>query len=326
MQLALTATEAAILHRHSREWPGLIVQKQRHRAYATAVAAPVLGYRAVEAQGFLYQAQRLERGIFYRLRSGGLESYYNDLLTGHRGAYHPLTDGHGRPHGTWAADTTYRPGQDLHLALDLSLQAYAERLLGERRGYLVALEPATGEILCYVSAPTYDPAVLTNLSRARERRMLLQDTAKPLLNRPSLLANPPGSVFKLVNAAVALQLGAIRPDTSLRCDQSLINCVHPHPRARNLTMALKYSCNPYFYQVLRTLVERKPGLDTCAAPPHQPHRVVAPRQIVRAGYAARHRPDQRAARFYPHPGLLRPSVRPLWVDFFYHFSPQHWPG
>ena len=263
--LPLTAAEAATLRRHAPQFPGLVVQQQRHRAYATAVAAPVLGYRTAEAQAYLYQAKTTARGMFYRLRSGGLESYYNALLAGHRGAYHPRTDGHGRPHGTWAADTAYAPGQDLHLALDAGLQAYAERLLGERRGYVVALVPGTGEILCCVSAPTYDPATLTAPSRGRERRALLHDENRPLLNRPALLANPPGSVFKLVNAAVAMQLGAIPADTSFRCDQSLINCVHPHPRARNLTMALKYSCNPYFYQVLRALVNHRPGPDTCAS-------------------------------------------------------------
>ncbi len=270
VQLAITAAEAAVVQRQARQWPGLVVRTERRRAFAAPVAAAVLGYRAAEAQSFLYQAKTTERGIYFRLRSGGLESYYNALLTGSRGAYHPLTDGHGRAHGTWAADTLYRPGQALHLGLDQELQAYAERLLGERRGYLVALEPTTGEILCYVSAPTYDPATLTDPRRGAERRALLRHPDRPLLNRPALLANPPGSVFKLVNAAVALQLGAIPADTSFRCDQSLINCVHPHPRARNLTMALKYSCNPYFYQVLRAVVEPRPGTaataaDTCAA-------------------------------------------------------------
>jgi penicillin-binding protein 2 len=263
--LALTAPEAAALRQHATAWPGLSVQQQRGRGYGVSVAAPVLGYTAAATAVFMQQAMALRKGGYIqRLRNGGVESYYNALLAGRRGTYHPLTDGHGRVHGSWATDTIYHPGQDLHLSLDIKLQAYAERLLGERRGYIVALEPATGEILCYVSAPTYDPAVLTTPGRSSERRALLLSEDKPLLNRPALLANPPGSVFKLVNAAVALQLGAIPADTSFQCDQSLINCVHPHPRARNLTQALKYSCNPYFYQVLRAVINRKPGADTCA--------------------------------------------------------------
>ena len=268
-QLPLTGPEADTLRRHRREWPFLTVRQYPARANPRPVAAPVLGYAYDDAQPFLYQARRLARGRFYRLRNGGVESYYNALLAGRRGAYHPRVDALGQRHGAWAPDTAYQPGQDLHLSLDAGLQAYAEHLLGERRGYLVALEPATGEILCYVSAPTYDPAALTAPTRGRERSALLLSPDLPLLNRPALLANPPGSVFKVVNAAVALQLGALTAATGFRCDQSLIRCVHEHPNARNLTQALKYSCNPYFYRVLQTVVEQVPDslvqpVDTCA--------------------------------------------------------------
>jgi penicillin-binding protein 2 len=271
IELVLTQSEAASLRHHATEWPGLAVRRRRERTYLTQVAAPVLGYRPADAAPFLYLAQKMAHGRYYRLRNPGIEGYYNNLLTGHRGAYHPRTDGHGRVHGRWAADTIYRAGQDLHLSIDAKLQAYAERLLGERRGYIVALEPSTGEILACVSAPSYDPAVLTAPGRNAERRALLQDDEnRPLLNRPAVAASPPGSVFKLVNAAVALQLGAITANTSFVCDQSLINCVHPHPQARNLTLALKYSCNPYFYQTLRAVVEPRPDsaatlADTVAA-------------------------------------------------------------
>ena len=269
MQLALTVSEADTLRRHRRAWPALTVREYTARNYTVPVAAPVLGYAYNAAQPFLYQAQRLARGRFYRLRNGGIETYYDALLAGHRGAYHPLIDALNQRHGSWATDTTYQPGQDLHLSLDTELQVYAERIMGERKGYIVALEPATGEILCYVSAPTYDPAALTALSRGRERSALLLNPDMPLLNRPALQANPPGSVFKLVNAAVALQLGGITANTGFRCDQSLINCVHEHPKARNLTLALKYSCNPYFYRVLQSVVEQIPDslvqpVDTCA--------------------------------------------------------------
>ncbi|MBO2030570.1 peptidoglycan glycosyltransferase [Siccationidurans ginsengisoli] len=259
IELAITKPEADSLRRHAREYPRLAVRRRRTRANVASLAAPVLGYQPAAAPEFLYLAQKLARGRYYRLRNSGLEGYYNALLAGHRGAYHPLTDGHGRVHGAWATDTTFQQGQNLHLSLDAKLQAYAERLLGERRGYVVALDPSTGEILACVSAPTYDPSVLTAPGRNAERRaLLLDDENRPLLNRPAVQASPPGSVFKLVNAAVALQLGAITDHTPFPCDQSLINCVHPHPQARNLTMALKYSCNPYFYQTLRAVVEPRP--------------------------------------------------------------------
>ena len=269
LQLDLTISEYDTLHRHRREWPRLALREYAARNYTMHVAAPMLGYTYSNAQPFLYQAQRLARGRFFRLRNGGLETYYNGLLKGSFGAYHPLMDALNQPHGTWATDTIYHPGQDLHLSVDIELQAYAERIMRERKGYIVALDPATGEILCYVSAPTYDPATITAPGRGRERSALLLSEDMPLLNRAALQASPPGSVFKLVNAAVALQLGGITATTGFRCDQSLINCVHEHPNARNLTQALKYSCNPYFYQVLRKVVNNVPDslaqpVDTCA--------------------------------------------------------------
>jgi penicillin-binding protein 2 len=125
VELTLTQPEADSLRRHAREYPGLAVHHRRSRAYQVAIAAPVLGYQPAAAQPFLYLAQRLDRGRYYRLRNSGIEGYYNSLLAGRRGSYHPLTDGHGRVHGTWATDTIFQQGQDLHLSIDAKLQAYA---------------------------------------------------------------------------------------------------------------------------------------------------------------------------------------------------------
>ncbi|MBJ6108590.1 peptidoglycan glycosyltransferase [Hymenobacter sp. BT523] len=258
VKLMLTNAEAEKIRKHPEEWPMLKLTQQTMRTYTASAGAPVLGYTADNAQAFLRAAQRYRRGRFYRLRNGGVETYYNGLLNGHRGYRHPLLDSTGQERGTWAADTAFQQGQDIHLSLDTKLQAYAESLLGGRKGYLVALDPRTGEVLCAVSAPTYTPSTITAPDRAGTRNLLLYNEDMPLLNRPATLANPPGSVFKLVNAAVALQLGATRPGTAYKCDQSLISCVHHHPKARNLTMALQYSCNPYFYQVMRALIEHVP--------------------------------------------------------------------
>ncbi|MBG8553489.1 peptidoglycan D,D-transpeptidase FtsI family protein [Hymenobacter guriensis] len=268
VQLRLTAAEVARVRQDSAAWPTLTLSQRRQRVYTTPAGAPVLGYTYAEAQPFLRQARRTSRGRFYRLRNGGLETYYNGLLNGHRGYLHPLVDKQGRQHGSWAKDTLFQQGQDLHLTLDVKLQAYAEKLLGGRRGYLVALDPRTGEILAYVSAPVYQASTLTAPDQAGVRAELLEHEDMPLLNRPAMLANPPGSVFKLVNAAIALQLGAIRPGTGFRCDQSLVSCVHDHPKASSLTAGLKYSCNPYFYQVLQNVINHVPDSlvqDTVAA-------------------------------------------------------------
>ncbi|WP_324678772.1 peptidoglycan D,D-transpeptidase FtsI family protein [Hymenobacter sp. GOD-10R] len=268
VQFSLTTAEAKRVRRDSgATMPKLTLIERPQRTYTTNAGAPVLGYLGAEAQTFYRQAQRYRRGRFYRLRSGGVESYYNGLLKGHLGYLHPLVDAKGKEHGTWAKDTVFQQGQDLHLTIDIKLQAYAEKLLGGRKGYLVALDPRTGEILCSVSAPVYQPSIITAPDQAGVRTKLLDSENMPLINRPAMLANPPGSVFKLVNAAVALQLGAISPTTAFRCDQSLVSCVHHHPQAKSLTLGLKYSCNPYFYQVMQTLIDRMPdslAVDTVA--------------------------------------------------------------
>ena len=258
VQFVLTAAEARRVRRDSIDWPNLTLTRSQRRTYTTTAGAAVLGYRGAEAQAFYGQARRYRRGRFYRLRNGGVEAYYNGLLTGHRGYLHPLVDAQGQTHGNWAPDTVFQQGQDLHLTIDAPLQAYAEKLLGARKGYLVALDPRTGEILAYVSGPVYPAATITAPDQAGTRTQLLESEEMPLLSRPAMLANPPGSVFKLVNAAVVLQLGAIRPTTAFPCDQSLISCVHHHPPGNSLTAGLKYSCNPYFYQVMRALINHVP--------------------------------------------------------------------
>ena len=268
VKLLLTNAEAKKIQEHQEEWSMLKLEQRSLRSYTTSTGAPILGYAANNAQAFLSQIQRYRRGRFYRVRNGGVETYYNGLLNGRHGVQHPLLDTLGQPHGTWAPDTAFQQGQDLHLSVDAKLQAYAESLLAGRKGYLVALDPRTGEVLAAVSAPTFAPGTLTAPDRAGTRNKLLYNEDMPLLNRSATLANPPGSVFKLVNAAVALQLGAIQPTTGFRCDQSLINCVHHHPVPRNLTIALQYSCNPYFYQVMRKVIEHVPDsliADTTAA-------------------------------------------------------------
>ncbi|WP_048825832.1 peptidoglycan D,D-transpeptidase FtsI family protein [Hymenobacter sp. DG25B] len=258
VQLSLTAAEVKRVRQDSAAWPTLTLTQRRQRVYTTRAGAPLLGYRYAEAQPFLRQAKRTVRGRFYRLRNGGVETYYNGLLNGHRGYLHPLVDAKGKEHGTWAKDTAFQQGQDLHLTIDVKLQAYAEKLLGGRKGYLVALDPRTGEILAFVSAPVYPATTITAPDQAGVRAKLLEHEDMPLLNRPAMLANPPGSVFKLVNAAIALQMGTISPTTGFRCDQSLVSCVHEHPQAKTLTAGLKYSCNPYFYQVMQGLINYTP--------------------------------------------------------------------
>jgi len=154
-------------------------------------------------------------------------------------------------------DTLSVAGQDLHLSIDTELQAYGEKLLANRRGSIVAIDPKTGEILAFVSAPHYNPNLLTGKGSGNRYMELLNNPNQPLFDRPIMATYPPGSVFKLVNELVALQLGVVTPNTPFDCNWKLVRCTHRHEPPVNATIAIKQSCNPYFYQVMQAAVLRK---------------------------------------------------------------------
>ncbi len=147
------------------------------------------------------------------------------------------------------------PGKDLTLTIDLELQRYGEMLMNNKIGSIVAIEPATGEILAMVSSPSYDPQLLVGRARGNNYDSLLNAKGKPLINRAISSTYPPGSIFKMANALVAMQEGLITKDTFFPCDQSKVGC-HGHPPANTVARAVQYSCNPYFYYVFKACVQR----------------------------------------------------------------------
>jgi penicillin-binding protein 2 len=178
---------------------------------------------------------------------------------GQRGVQYRLVNVRGIDKGAFhngEFDTLSVAGQDLHLSIDANLQAYGETLLAGRRGSIVAIDPKTGEILCFVSAPHYQPQVLTGKGMGNRYMELLRNPDRPLFDRPLMATFPPGSVFKLVNELVAMQLGVVGPNTGFECNQKLVHCTHRHEYPANLNIAIKNSCNPYFYQVMRAAVVR----------------------------------------------------------------------
>ncbi|MCF8327180.1 MAG: penicillin-binding protein 2, partial [Bacteroidales bacterium] len=114
-------------------------------------------------------------------------------------------------------------------------------------------EPATGEILSMVSSPGYDPNKLVGRVRSKNYRKLQQDTLKPLFNRALMASYPPGSIFKVVQALVGLDLNVIDSTTGFACNKSLVGC-HNHPNADNVKKSIQYSCNPYYYKVFKRII------------------------------------------------------------------------
>ena len=152
-------------------------------------------------------------------------------------------------------DSLAQQGETLYTTLDADLQAYAEDLMQGKRGSVVAIEPGTGEVLALVSAPTYDPNLLVGRVRSRNYGNLMKDSQKPLFNRALMSYYPPGSIFKLPQALIGLQEGVISPYTGFSCDKSLIGC-HEHPDAESLSEGIRMSCNPYFYQVFKRIIQQ----------------------------------------------------------------------
>ncbi|GAB3899219.1 penicillin-binding transpeptidase domain-containing protein [Spirosoma agri] len=196
----------------------------------------------------------------------GLESYYEEQLRGRRGVKFMMQDVHGVTKGSWkggAYDTLAVKGKDLLISVDSDLQRFADSLMVNKVGAIVAIEPATGEILASVSAPTFDPNLLSASNFSNQYGSLLKNRYKPLINRPIMASYRPGSTFKLIQALVAQQEGTLTPHTVYGHAGSPMRC---HCRGGNdLRGAIGNSCNPYFYQVFRRMLYNNSETNTFKA-------------------------------------------------------------
>ncbi len=201
-----------------------------------------------------------------RIGKQGVERSYERWLRGEKGAELLLRDARGRVKGRYedgALDTRPRPGSNITLSIDTALQALGERLMRGKLGAIVALEPATGEVLCMVSSPGYDPALMSGPGRGQALAELSADPLRPLLNRAVGGVYPPGSTFKPSQALAFLQEGVITPQTSFPCQRGFrhgrlrVGC-HGHPSPLPLVPALATSCNGYFcWGLARMMADRR---------------------------------------------------------------------
>ena len=194
---------------------------------------------------------------FYRLGDyigkSGVEKAYEKYLRGKKGYQAMYVNYVNKTIGEANLESNLKPeaGIDIETTLDAELQAYGEYLMQNKRGLIIALEPKTGEILCMVSAPSFDPNTLVGKQRAKTYAALQSDKLnKPLWNRAVQDYYRPGSIFKMVQALIALQGDVIEPSTRIRCNRSLIGC-HGGHSYDDLENAIKHSCNPYFREVMR---------------------------------------------------------------------------
>lgn len=240
------------------EFKGFYIKPRSTRAYTTKALANQLGYVSEISRDQL--ARDTEK--IYRqgdeIGQSGIEAYYEKYLRGKGGVRFLLRNVNGivkGPFNDGANDTLSVPGQDLVSTIDIDLQEYGEYLLNGKSGSVIAIEPKTGEILAMVSGPSYDPMMLTGRNYSENFKLISSDTNKPLFNRPLMAQYRPGSIFKIAQAMVALQEGVISPETRIPCDRSIIGCHGPHSN-EDLRGAITHSCNPYFYQALRRMVNQ----------------------------------------------------------------------
>lgn len=192
----------------------------------------------------------------------GLESSYEKYLRGKRGVKYKMVNVRRVEKGSFKngeLDTLAVPGENLTLSIDIELQNYAERLMEGKIGSVVAIEPATGEILAFVSAPTYHPSELTGRNFSKNFKALTTDSLKPLFNRPLMAMYPPGSIFKIVQGLIALEEGVIGPYDKIFCDGSLIGD-HAPPGAYDMRRGIMLSSNNYFVKVFRLVINQNPEM------------------------------------------------------------------
>lgn len=252
----VTAEQYAAISVHLYKYPGFYAQSRTLRTYPPHVGAHMLGY--ISEVG----ARKVEEDPYYKpgdvIGVGGLESYYETALRGKRGVKYVVVDVHNNVQGPFKEgryDTLAHAGKNLYTSIDLKVQELGEQLMRNKKGSIVALDPRTGEVLALVSSPTYDPELLVGRVRNTNYRVLQQDPLTPLFDRALQAQYPPGSIFKLAQAAIALQEGVITLNTSFACNKALVGC-HNHPTAANVEQAVQFSCNPYFYQVFKREIEQ----------------------------------------------------------------------
>jgi penicillin-binding protein 2 len=263
----LSAEECGMFQEKLFKFKGFSVQRRTIRQYSYNAAAHTLGdigevsAKEMEADNYYIRGDYIGKT--------GVERSYEKYLRGEKGVEIQLRDAHGRVKGNYMNgkyDRPAIPGKNLTLSLDINLQLLGERLMKNKIGSIVAIEPETGEILCMVSSPSYDPHLMIGRQRGRNHLMLQADKDKPLLNRSIMGVYPPGSTFKTAQALTYLQEGIVTAQApAFPCSRGFhygrltVGC-HSHPSPLPLIPAISTSCNSYFcWGLFRMFGDRKYG-------------------------------------------------------------------
>ncbi|MES2628409.1 MAG: penicillin-binding protein 2 [Bacteroidota bacterium] len=260
----IPADQFSTISEQLHKFKGFYSASRTLRAYPQSIAAHTLGYIGEVNQRILDKDVYYQSGDYYG--ASGLEKAYENELRGRKGVRFVVVDVYNNEKGRYkdgALDTIALSGSDLISTLDAELQAYGEKLMQNKRGSVVAIDPSSGEVLALVNNPSYDPNLLTGRIRNQNFARLNVDTLKPLFNRAMQARYPPGSTFKLIQALVGLQEGSLTPDMRYGCSQGYfyanrkLGC-HSHASPLDLFSAITTSCNAYFCNVFKNILDKYP--------------------------------------------------------------------
>jgi len=245
-------------------FPGFSGSLKAIREYPIAHGANFLGFTSEVNKFDIDQNEGIYKLGDYK-GAAGIEKKYEQYIRGEKGIQFILRDNLGREVGPYlkgSLNKDAKSGLDVQVAIDIELQKYGDSLLQNKVGSIVAIEPSTGEILAMNTSPTFDPNLLSiNQNRGKTYANLLSDTLKPFFDRSSQAVYPPGSIFKPILALIALQEGVINENTPHACAgayyyKSFSYGCHTHPAPYKLSVALQHSCNSYFFQTFRDVIDQ----------------------------------------------------------------------
>ena len=265
----LSKEDFAFLQEKLQKFKGFYIQKRIIREYPVKVAANVLGYIGEVNENMAKINKYYQQGEL--IGKDGIERQYEKILRGKKGKKFLSLNRFNTVTGSYlkgAYDTLSQNGKDVTLTLDIKLQAYAQKLMSGKRGGIVAIEPATGEILALVTAPSYDPNMLVGRKRSKNSTFLMdpKNPDKPTYDRALMAQYAPGSPFKMMNALIGLQENVINSNTNFKCYEG-----YQYGRRKNefmgchcgiigkpiyLKTAIARSCNSYFSNTFKRIVEK----------------------------------------------------------------------
>ena len=245
------------------KYPGFYVQSRTTRKYTSESGAHILGYVGEVNNNIIENNDYYKSGDYIGI--SGIEKSYETQLRGEKGVTVYLVDVHNRIKGIYAngkLDKEAKVGTNIISTIDTDLQVYGEKLMKNKIGSIVAIEPSTGEVLALISTPNYNPDLLVGRQRTKNYAALMSDTLKPLFNRALMAQYPPGSTFKIINALIGLQEKVLYPRTKYECGGAYyysnrrLGC-HFHRSPLDLKESIQMSCNTYYCYVFKSILDNK---------------------------------------------------------------------